>query len=86
MTATRTGEVDTIVSLSAQHITTDSVEAEDDGEPLFWIEDGETAVEICHEIGNDEAAARALVQLADALREHAERIRYRARLRTAGWT
>lgn len=78
-------EIEAIATLAAQHVTgrTD----EDDGELSFWIEDGGgVAVELAHEIGDPETAAQALLQLADKLREHAEQIRYRRRLHTAGWT
>lgn len=78
-------EVEAITALTARHVTGETVE--DDGELLFWIEDdGGAAVEIGHEIGDPEAAAQALLRLADGLREHAERIRYQHRTRTAGWT
>lgn len=79
-----TREIEAIIALSAQHVTGKTVE--DDGELMFWVEDGEAAVELTHEIGDQEAAALAMIQLADKLREHAERIRYRRRTRTAGWT
>lgn len=81
MTAT---EIEAIIALSAQHVTGETTE--DDGQLMFWIEDGESAVELTHEIGDPEVSARALLQLADKLREHAERIRRRHRLHTAGWT
>lgn len=78
-------KIDAITALSAQHVIGKTVE--DDGEVRFWIEDGSPwAVEICHEVGNPEAAARALERLADGLRKHAERIRYPDRMRAAGWT
>lgn len=78
-------EIEAIVALSAQHVTGETVE--DDGALSFWVEDGGgVAVELTHEIGDPEDAALALLQLADGLRAHAERIRYRHRLRAAGWT
>lgn len=73
-----------IVALSTQHLTAET--AEDDGELLLWIEDGATAVELVHEVGDPEAAAQALDRLAVKVREHAERIRYRHRMHTTGWT
>lgn len=78
-------EIEAIVTLTARRVIgkTD----EDDGQLSFWVEDGGgVAVELTHEIGDPEAAAVALLQLADGLRAHAERIRYRHRLRAAGWT
>lgn len=75
-----------VLTLSAQHITGETVEDEDGGEPMLWIEDGETAVEISHEIGDDAAAEMALRRLAEAILAHADRIGYRRRMRTTGWT
>lgn len=77
-------EIEAIIGLSAQHVTGQTVE--DDGELMFWVEDGESAVELTHEIGDPEVAAQALLRLADKLREHAERIQYRRGTRSAGWT
>lgn len=80
----RSGEA-LAVALSAQDATGESV-TDDDGQLLFWICDEDQGVELTHEIGDPEVAARALHQLADKLHQHAEQIRYRARQRTAGWT
>lgn len=77
-------EIDAITALAARHITGKTV---DDDELMYWIEDGgPCAVQISHDIGNPEDAARALDRLADGLREHAERIRYQHRMRNTGWT
>ncbi len=76
-------EVESITSLSAQNLTGETVE--EDGELLFWIEDGEAAVELTHEIGDPELAAARLMELANALHLHAERIRGRNRAEVS-WT
>lgn len=76
-------EIESITGLSAQNITGESVE--DDGELMFWIEDGEAAVELTHEIGDPELAARRLTDLGHALILHAERIRGRHRAEVS-WT
>jgi hypothetical protein len=78
-----TPEVESITSLSAQNITGKTVD--DDGELLFWIEDGEAAVEVSHEIGDPEVAARRLTDLGQAMILHAERIRGRNRVEVS-WT
>ncbi|MGI5178685.1 hypothetical protein ACQEVZ_20345 [Dactylosporangium sp. CA-152071] len=78
-------EIDAITTLTARHVVGKTVE--DDGELLFWIEDGGgTAVQIDQGIGDPEASAAALDRLADDLRKHAERVRYQSRMHTAGWT
>lgn len=77
-------EIEAITSLSAQHVVgrTD----EDDGELRFWVEDGgSTAVELTHEFGDPETAARQLTDLGHALILHAERIRGRNQAEVS-WT
>lgn len=76
-------EIETITALTAQHVTGKTVE--DDGELMFWVEDGEAAVELTHEIGDPELAARRIDELAHALHLHAERIRGRSRAEVS-WT
>lgn len=77
-------EIEAITTLTAQHVTGRTVE--DDGELSFWVEDGGgVAVELTHEIGDPEAAARAVDDLANSLRLHAERIRGRNRVEVS-WT
>lgn len=79
-----------LIELSAQHLSGSSVDEpdEDTGERVlfFHLGDEECAVEIRHEVGDPELAAIRLLAAAEELRKHAERIRYRERLRTAGWT
>jgi len=76
--------------LSAQHLFGETVEEvdEDTGEKLLSLHlgDDEEAVRITHEFGSPEEAAGRLLATAEAMRAHAERIRYRERMRTAGWT
>lgn len=79
-----TVDPETIATLAARHLVVDDVD--EDGEHFLWIEDGATAVMVTHDIGDPEAAAQALIRLADTARAHAEQIRYRHRMRTAGWT
>ena len=78
-----------LVELSAQHLTGRTAEEPDDdtGELrlYFYLGDEDSAVEISHEIGDPEEAARQLLAAAEAMRAHAELIRSRERLRTAGW-
>jgi hypothetical protein len=77
-------DVEAITTLTAQHVVGRTVE--DDGELSFWVEDGGgTAVELTHEIGNPELAARRITELANALHLHAERIRGRNRVEVS-WT
>jgi len=79
-----TVEVQVATTLAAQHLSGETVE--EDGEITFWLCDEEDAVELNHEIGDPEKAAERLEATARAMLEHAERIRYRVRMRTAGWT
>lgn len=65
--------IESLTSMSAQHVTGKSTE-DDEGVLVFWLEDGEDAVEIRHEVGSRVDAARALLRLADAVRAHVERI------------
>lgn len=77
-------EIDAITTLSAQGVAGETVE--EDGELTFWIEDGGgVAVELTHEIGDPELAARRITELANALHLHAERIRGRNRAEVS-WT
>ena len=79
-----TVEIESITSLTAQHVAGQTVE--DDGQIAFWIEDGGgSAVELTHEMGDPEAAARRVDELANALHLHAERIRGRHRAEVS-WT
>lgn len=79
-----------LADLSAQHVTGTSVDEEDadTGERRFYFRlgDDERAVNITHDIGDPADAALRLDQLALALRAHAERLRYRVRSRTTGWS
>lgn len=70
--------------LSAQRVKGQTV-TDEDGVEEFEISDGEDVVVLSHEVGDPEAAARALDDLANALRLHAERIRGRNRVEVA-WT
>jgi hypothetical protein len=76
--------------LSAQHLFGETVEEvdEDTGEKvlLFHLGDDEDAVNITHEFGSPAEAAHRLMAAADAMRQHAERLMYRERMRTSGWT
>lgn len=74
-----------VTALSAQHLSGEEV-VDDDGVLKFWLSDDEDAMEISHEIGDPERSAARIAEVGRALIEHAERIRYRARMRTAGWT
>ncbi len=78
-------EAQVVTALSAQHLVGEPVEDED-GVLKFWLCDDEDAVEIGHEFGDPEASAARIAAAGQAMIEHAERIRYRARMRTAGWT
>lgn len=79
-----------LIELSAQHLSGRSVDEVDkdtgERESYFYLGDEESAVEIMHEIGDPEMAAIRLLAAAEEMRKHAEHIRYRERLRTAGWT
>jgi hypothetical protein len=79
-----------LIELSAQHLTGESVEEVDEGTGekvlFFHFCDDVNAAEIHHDFGSAEEVAGRLLAAADALRKHAERIRYRERQRTAGWT
>jgi hypothetical protein len=77
-------ELDEAVELSAQAVAGRTV-ADEDGVESFEISDGEERVRITHEIGNPEAAARRLTELAHAAVLHAERIRGRNRAEVS-WT
>jgi hypothetical protein len=74
----------TVGELSAQDLTGRT--RTEDGQLLFVLGDGESRVEISDEIGDPEVAACAAEAVAAELRAYAARIRYRTRLRTAGWT
>lgn len=78
------------VELSARHLTAQSVEEVDEetGEKrlVFYLGDEDNAAEIISDFGDPEVSARCLLDAADKLRQHAELIRSRERLRTAGWT
>lgn len=78
-------EVDEAVELSAQNVVGRTV-ADEDGVEGFELSDDEgVRVLLSHEIGNPEVAARRLVELANALHLHAERIRGRNRVEVS-WT
>lgn len=66
------------LTLSAQHLRAATVTIDEQMIALI-LTDGEEAVEISHEIGDPERAALHLLQVADELRAHAERIRRQAR-------
>lgn len=70
--------------LSAQHLVGE-VDENDDGSFVFCISDDEELVEISHEIGDAELAARKVDELADRLKLYAERIRGSARAEVS-WT
>lgn len=70
--------------LSAQHVVGQQV-VDEDGVVSFEICDDDTAIELSHEIGDPEAAARALDQLATGIHAHAEWIRSKSRS-SATWT
>lgn len=74
----------TVAELSAQDLSGRT--AIEDGRLLFVLGDGESRVEISDEIGDPDVAACAAEAAAAELLAYAARIRYRTRLRTAGWT
>lgn len=61
------------LTLSGQHLRATS-ELED-GVWIFWVEDGAQGVEVTTDIGDPEAVARNLEQLARVATEHASRVR-----------
>lgn len=73
-----------VVPLSAQHLLGETEEAEDGG-LVFCISDEEQLIEISHEIGDPELAAKKLTEVANALHLHAERIRGAVRAEVS-WT
>ncbi|MFF5228462.1 hypothetical protein [Dactylosporangium sp. NPDC000521] len=79
------GEPETITAeLSAQHLVAQPVQ-DDDGVVSLELADGETVVQINHEVGDGEVAAGAIDQAAAVMRYHAEQIRRHAR-REIAWT
>jgi hypothetical protein len=74
-------EIEDRAELSAQHLIGETLV--EDGVLVFRIHDGEQSVEISHEIGDANEAARRVAELGNALHRHAETIRYRAGLRMA---
>jgi hypothetical protein len=78
-------EAQVVTALSAQHLAGEEI-VDDDGVLKFWLCDDEDAVEIGHEFGDPEASADRIAAAGQAMIQHAERIRYRARMRSAGWT
>jgi hypothetical protein len=79
-----TPKVQVVTTLSAQHLAGETVE--EDGVLSFWMLDDEDAAEISHEFGDPEESAKRIEATGRAMIEHAERIRYRARMRSSGWT
>jgi hypothetical protein len=82
-------DVEEAVALSAQHVAGEPIE--EDGELIaFRLSDGDSlVVDLEHEIGDPDAAAQALLKLADKLRAHAADLLergYGRRVRTSGWT
>ncbi|HTJ37412.1 MAG TPA: hypothetical protein VL738_29645 [Dactylosporangium sp.] len=79
-----------LIDLSAQHLFGETVEEVDEDSRekilLFHLGDDEDGVNINHEFGDPEMSALRILGVAEAMREHAERIRHRARMRSAGWT
>lgn len=72
-------DLDELVDLSAQRVRGKTI-VDDDGVEEFEITDGEGIAVLSHEVGDPETAARALDDLANSLRLHAERIRGRNRV------
>lgn len=77
-------DLDQSVLMSAQTIT-GRTHVDEDGTESFVLDDGEEQVEVSHEVGDPDTAARALDALAKALTLHAERIRGRNRAEVS-WT
>lgn len=75
-----------MIELSAIHLSGETVDEDDEDVLVFHLCDELNGVDITHKFGNSEEAAHRLMKCAEAMRLHAERIRYRHRLRTVGWT
>jgi uncharacterized protein DUF397 len=68
------GEMTTVGTLSAQYLKCSTTRVDEDVW-VFLIGDGETIVEISHEIGDKHAAAQRFERLAARALQHAEHIR-----------
>lgn len=69
-----------VAQLSARHVSGELV-TDDDGTELFLIGDGESGVEITHEIGDLFVAGQRLLRLADDLHHYAHDLLARASAR-----
>lgn len=78
MTSPRPDTIESLAEMAAQHVTGQTAE-DDDGVLSLWIEDGEAAVDIRHDIGDLLEAARVLDELARVVKAHADLLRRRVR-------
>lgn len=83
MSAPRPDAIELLAELTARHVAACSTESDDRGLSL-WIDDGETAVDIRHDIGDQLEAAQALRKLATVILAHADLIESREQARQHG--